>query len=86
MKYQEEKEDRKRTEAKPEVQSTGYRKENGSSVVGRSVQLSADPRDGAEDTFDEASVGKSQNGWMRSGADYNHECNFITSLESTGRT
>jgi hypothetical protein len=56
-----------------EVRSTGYYKENGSSVVGRSIQLSADPGDRADDTIDEASVGKGQNGRMHSCADYNHE-------------
>ncbi|WVZ92340.1 hypothetical protein U9M48_038414 [Paspalum notatum var. saurae] len=54
--------------------STGYSKENGSSVVGRSVRI-CPPDSGydleEEDTFDEESVGKGQNGRMHSdsGAD-----------------
>ncbi|RLN05546.1 WPP domain-interacting protein 1-like [Panicum miliaceum] len=52
-----------------EVRSTGYCKENGSSVAARSGN-------GVEDTFDEASVGKGQNG-MHSGADH---CNESTLL------
>ncbi|TKW10994.1 hypothetical protein SEVIR_6G204800v4 [Setaria viridis] len=56
-----------------EVRSTGYCKENGSSVVGRSIQISADPGDGVEDTSEEVSVGKGQNGRMHFGADYYNE-------------
>ncbi|OEL20812.1 hypothetical protein BAE44_0018171 [Dichanthelium oligosanthes] len=55
-----------------EVRSTGHCKENGSSVVGRSVQISADSGYGVE-TSDEASVGKGQNGRMHSGADRDNE-------------
>ncbi|CAO2184114.1 unnamed protein product [Urochloa humidicola] len=47
-----------------EVQSTGYCKENGSSVLGRSAQMN-DSGYGV----DEASAGKGQNGRMHSGAD-----------------
>ncbi|KAJ1269013.1 hypothetical protein BS78_07G177600, partial [Paspalum vaginatum] len=53
------------------VRSTGYSKGNGSSVVGRSVRISPDSGNDVEDTFDQESVGKGQNGRMHSdsGAD-----------------
>ncbi|RLM60595.1 WPP domain-interacting protein 1-like [Panicum miliaceum] len=60
-----------------EVRSTGYCKDNGSSVVGRSVQINVDSGNGVEDTFDEASVGKGQNGRMHSGADHYNESTLL---------
>ncbi|CAL4999550.1 unnamed protein product [Urochloa decumbens] len=52
-------------QASEEVRSTGYCKDNGSSVLGRSAQMSADPGYGVY----EASVGKGQNGRLHPGAD-----------------
>jgi len=60
-----------------EVRSTDYCKANGSSVVGRSVQISDDSGNGVHDTFDEASVGKGQNGRMHSGADHYSESTLL---------
>ncbi|KAG2579609.1 WPP domain-interacting protein 1 [Panicum virgatum] len=60
-----------------EVRSTGYCKANGSSVVGRSVHISVDSGNGVDDTFDEASVGKGQNGRMHSGADHYSESTLL---------
>ena len=60
-----------------EVRSTGYCKANGSSVVGRSVHISVDSGNGVDDTFDEASVGKGQNGRMHSGADHYNESTLL---------
>ncbi|CAO2173258.1 unnamed protein product [Urochloa humidicola] len=56
-----------------EVRSTGYCKENGSSVAGRSAQMSADSGYGV----DEASVGKGQNGRMHSGANCYNESTLL---------
>jgi len=60
-----------------EVRSTDYCKANGSSVVGRSVHISVDSGNGVDDTFDEASVGKGQNGRMHSGADHYSESTLL---------
>ena len=60
-----------------EVRSTDYCKANGSSVGGRSVQISDDSGNGVPDTFDEASVGKGQNGRMHSGADHYNESTLL---------
>ncbi|CAO2211365.1 unnamed protein product [Urochloa humidicola] len=56
-----------------EVRSTGYCKENVSSVVGRSAHISAD----SGYAVDEASVGKGQNGRMHSGADCYNESTLL---------
>ncbi|PUZ52047.1 hypothetical protein GQ55_6G239400 [Panicum hallii var. hallii] len=60
-----------------EVRSIGYCKDNGSSVVGRSLQINVDSGNGVEDTFDEASVGKGQNGRMHPGADHYNESTLL---------
>nr|CAB3481330.1 unnamed protein product [Digitaria exilis] len=52
-----------------EVRSISHCKENGGSVVGGSVQISADSGDGVGDTFGKAGVGKGQNGRMHSSPD-----------------
>nr|CAB3483367.1 unnamed protein product [Digitaria exilis] len=60
-----------------EVRSISHCKENGSSVVGGSVQISADSGDGVEDTFGKAGVGKGQSGRMHSGPDLYSESTLL---------